>query len=64
MLAGIRTRDLRKIYTSPPPLASGGSFGAGRGKGKKQPKAESVAACASVFSQGIIRFELSLSFPV
>src|SRR6202167_4567900 len=45
MLAGIRTRDLRKIYTSPPPLASGGGFGfgAGRGKGKKQPKAEIVA---------------------
>ncbi len=29
MLAGIRTRDLRKIYTSPPPLASGGGFGFG-----------------------------------
>jgi ABC-2 type transport system ATP-binding protein len=45
MLAGIRTRDLRKIYTSPPPLASGGGFGfgAGSGKGKKQPKAEIVA---------------------
>jgi len=45
MLSGIRTRDLRKIYTSPPPLASGGGFGFGavRGKGKKQPKAEIVA---------------------
>src|SRR5208283_669700 len=45
MLAGIRTRDLRKIYTSPPPLASGGGFGFGaaRGKAKKQPKAEIVA---------------------
>jgi ABC-2 type transport system ATP-binding protein len=45
MLAGLRTRDLRKIYTSPPPLASGGGFGFGpaRGKGKKQPKAEIVA---------------------
>jgi ABC-2 type transport system ATP-binding protein len=45
MLAGIRTRDLRKIYTSPPPLASGGGFGFGaaRGKGKKQPKTEIVA---------------------
>jgi ABC-2 type transport system ATP-binding protein len=45
MLAGIRTRDLRKIYTSPPPLASGGGFGFGspRGKGSKQPKAEIVA---------------------
>src|SRR6204780_4383145 len=45
MLAGIRTRDLRKIYTSPPPLASGGGFGfsSGRGKGKKQPKPEIVA---------------------
>jgi ABC-2 type transport system ATP-binding protein len=45
MLAGIRTRDLRKVYTSPPPLASGGGFGFGaaRGKGKKQPKPEIVA---------------------
>src|SRR5580704_10065254 len=45
MLAGIRTRDLRKIYTSPPPLASGGGFGfsARRGKGNKPPKAEIVA---------------------
>jgi ABC-2 type transport system ATP-binding protein len=45
MLAGIRTRDLRKIYTSPPPLASGGGFGFGpaRGKKNKQPKPEIVA---------------------
>jgi ABC-2 type transport system ATP-binding protein len=45
VLAGIKTRDLRKIYTSPPPLASGGGFGFGaaRGKAKKQPKAEIVA---------------------
>ena len=45
MLAGIRTRDLRKIYTSPPPLASGGGFGFGsaRVKGNKQPKPEIVA---------------------
>ena len=38
MLAGIRTQDLRKVYTSPPPLASGGFvIHSGRGKGKKQP---------------------------
>jgi ABC-2 type transport system ATP-binding protein len=45
MLAGIRTRDLRKIYNSPPPLAAGGgfSFNVGRGKKNKQPKAEIVA---------------------
>jgi hypothetical protein len=45
MLAGIRTRDLRKIYNSPPPLASGGGFGfgSGRGKGKKQAKPEILA---------------------
>src|SRR6202522_3048423 len=45
MLAGIRTRDLRKIYNSPPPMAAGGgfSFSAGRGKKNKQPKAEIVA---------------------
>jgi len=44
MLAGIRTRDLRKVYTSPPPLASvAASDSARRGQGKKQPKAEIVA---------------------
>jgi ABC-2 type transport system ATP-binding protein len=45
MLAGIRTRDLSKIYTSPPPLASGAGFGFGspRSKRNKQPKPEIVA---------------------
>ena len=43
MLAGIRTRDLHKVYTSPPPLASGGGFGSARGKGNKQAKPEIVA---------------------
>jgi ABC-2 type transport system ATP-binding protein len=45
MLAGIRTRDLCKTYTSPPPLASGGGFGFGaaRGKGNKQPKPKIIA---------------------
>src|ERR1700735_5360750 len=45
MLAGIRTRDLRKVYNSPPPLAAGGgfSFSAGRGKKNKTPKAEIVS---------------------
>ena len=45
MLAGIRTRDLRKVYTSPPPFASGGGFGfsSARGKRNKQPKPEIVA---------------------
>ena len=45
MLAGIRTRDLRKIYTSPPPLASGSTFAfsTARGKGNKQPKPQIVA---------------------
>jgi ABC-2 type transport system ATP-binding protein len=45
MLAGIRTRDLRKIYNSPPPLASGGSFAfsTARGKKNKQPRPEIVA---------------------
>ncbi len=45
MLAGIRTRDLCKIYTSPPPLASAGGFGFGaaRGKRNKQPKPKIVA---------------------
>src|SRR5260370_33956550 len=45
MLAGIRTRDLRKVYTSPPPLASGAGFGilSARGNGNKQRKPEIVA---------------------
>jgi ABC-2 type transport system ATP-binding protein len=45
MLAGIKTRDLRKIYTSAPPLAAGSGFGFGaqRVKGKKQPKPQIVA---------------------
>jgi len=45
MPAGIRTKDLRKVYNSPPPLAAGSggvSFAAKRSKGK-QPKAEIVA---------------------
>src|SRR5258707_8953053 len=38
MLAGIRTHDLHKVYSSPPPLASSGFVLSGRGKGKKQPE--------------------------
>src|ERR1700723_1146619 len=42
MSTGIRTSELRKIYTSAPPLASGGGFGfsGARGKGNKQPKTQ------------------------
>ena len=45
MLAGIRTSDLRKVYTSPPPLAAGGGFGGfgARRKNKNQPAREVVA---------------------
>jgi len=45
MQAGIRTRDLRKIYTSPPPLAAGVGFGFSpmRGKRNKLPKPEIIA---------------------
>jgi len=45
MVAGIRTRDLRKVYNSAPPVAAGTggfSFGAPKAKGK-QPKPEIVA---------------------
>src|SRR6185503_6046516 len=42
MLAGIRTRDLRKVYTSPPPMAAGGGF-VPRRKNKNQPAREIVA---------------------
>ena len=39
MVAGIRTNELRKVYTSAPPLAAGGGFGPRR----KQPAREVVA---------------------
>jgi len=45
MLAGIRTRDLRKVYTSAPPVGAGTggfSFGPPKAKGK-QPKPEITA---------------------
>jgi ABC-2 type transport system ATP-binding protein len=44
MLAGIRTKDLRKVYKSPQPLAAAGfGLAPGRGKSNKQPKPEIVA---------------------
>jgi ABC-2 type transport system ATP-binding protein len=44
MLAGIRTLDLRKVYTSAPPLGAGGGFVPSRGNKKsKQPKPNIVA---------------------
>ncbi len=47
MVAGIRTRELRKVYNSAPPVAAGTggfSFGPPKPKGKgKQPKPEIVA---------------------
>ena len=45
MVAGIRTRDLRKVYSSAPPAAAGTggfSFGAPKAKGK-QPKPQIIA---------------------
>src|SRR5271170_1853450 len=44
-MVGIRTRDLRKVYSSAPPFGAGGGFGppAAREKRKKQPKPEIVA---------------------
>src|SRR5690348_12482514 len=42
MLAGIRTQDLRKVYSSPPPMAAGGGFGPRR-KNKNQPAREVLA---------------------
>src|SRR5258707_8002274 len=41
MAIGIRTQDLRKIYSSPPPLGAGGGFIArADAKGAKQPKTQ------------------------
>src|SRR5713101_1980999 len=44
-MVGIRTRDLRKVYTSSPPFAAGAGFGApaGRAKSTQQPKPEIIA---------------------
>jgi ABC-2 type transport system ATP-binding protein len=41
MPAGIRTRDLRKVYSTPPPLGAGGGFGLRRKS--NQPAREVVA---------------------
>lgn len=41
MLAGIRTRELRKVYSAPQPMAAGGGFGPRRKS--KQPSREIVA---------------------
>lgn len=41
MAVGVRTRDLRKVYNSAPPLgAAGGFIARGDAKGSKQPKAQ------------------------
>ena len=44
-MVGIRTLDLRKVYTSAPPFAAGGGFnpGASAGKRGQQPRPEIVA---------------------
>ena len=45
MAVGIRTKDLRKIYSSPPPLAAGGAFIArSDAKGSKQTAKPQIAA--------------------
>src|SRR6266576_3168575 len=40
MAVGIRTQDLRKIYSSPPPLGAGGFIARADAKGGKQPKTQ------------------------
>jgi ABC-2 type transport system ATP-binding protein len=42
MPAGIRTHELKKVFTTPPPMGAAGAFGATR-KGKNQPAREVVA---------------------
>jgi ABC-2 type transport system ATP-binding protein len=49
MGVGIRTNDLRKVYTSPPPLAAGAAFGAFRAPaGKKKAPAPQITALDGV----------------
>jgi ABC-2 type transport system ATP-binding protein len=44
MTVGIRTLDLRKVYSSPPPMAAGGTFiPRGNAKGSKQAKTQVAA---------------------
>ncbi len=43
MAVGVRTQDLRKIYSSAPPMAAGGFVARGSAKGSKQPKPQITA---------------------
>jgi ABC-2 type transport system ATP-binding protein len=43
MAVGVRTQDLRKIYSSAPPMAAGGFVARGGAKGSKQPKSQITA---------------------
>ena len=43
MAIGLRTQELRKIYTSAPPMAAGGMIARGAAKGSKQPKPQITA---------------------
>ena len=43
MAVGVRTQDLRKIYSSAPPMAAGGFVARGSAKGSKQPKPQIIA---------------------
>jgi len=43
MAVGVRTQDLRKIYSSAPPMAAGGFIARGSAKGSKQPKPQITA---------------------
>jgi len=42
MIAGVRTRELRKVYASPPPMGASGWFGS-RSKNKKQSEQDPTA---------------------
>jgi ABC-2 type transport system ATP-binding protein len=48
MAVGIRTVELRKVYTSPPPMAAAGSMFSGPKKKKKSDKKFEVTALAGV----------------
>jgi ABC-2 type transport system ATP-binding protein len=43
MAVGIRTLDLRKVFSSAPPLAAGGIIARGEARGSKQPKPQITA---------------------
>jgi ABC-2 type transport system ATP-binding protein len=48
MAVGVRTKDLRKVYTSPPPMATAAMMGGGRAKKKQKGPSPQITALDGV----------------